>query len=193
MRTLRLLGPDAWRSAPPSHGDTKFGALHPWLTSRGSLTARIIAHADEFNLVRLRQSAQLPNVDERRELGLRARVFAIVREVLLRDGDAPLVFAHSVVARRDVRGVWRGLSKLGGRPLADMLFHDADVSRRPMEYKKIDARHALYRRAMQVVQTALPPSVWARRSVFLKCERPLLVTEVFLDARDWLPRARRQD
>lgn len=193
MRTLRLLGPDAWRSAPPSHGDTKFGALHPWLTSRGSLTARIIAHADEFNLVRLRQSAQLPNVDERRELGLRAREFAIVREVLLRDGDAPLVFAHSVVARRDMRGVWRGLSKLGGRPLADMLFHDAGVIRLPMEYKKIDARHALYRRAMQVVQTALPPSVWARRSVFLKCERPLLVTEVFLDARDWLPRARRQD
>ena len=187
MRTLRLLGPDAWRSAPPSHGDAEFGALHPWLTSRGSLTARIIAHADEFNLVRLRQSAQLPNVDERRELGLRAREFAIVREVLLRDGDAPLVFAHSVVARRDVRGVWRGLSKLGGRPLADMLFHDADVSRRPMEYKKIDARHPLYRRAMEVVLHSLPSTVWARRSVFLKHGRPLLVTEVFLDARDWLP------
>jgi chorismate--pyruvate lyase len=187
MRTLRLLGPDAWRSAPPSHGDAAFGALHPWLTSRGSLTSKLIAHAHDFNLVRLRQRAQLPNVDERRELGLRAREFAIVREVLLRDGDAPHVFAHSVVARRDVRGVWRGLSKLGGRPLADMLFGDVDVSRLPMEYKKIDARHPLYRRAMEVTQNSLPPSVWARRSVFLKRGRPLLVTEVFLDALNWLP------
>jgi len=179
VRTLRLLLPDAWRSAPPSHADGEFAALHPWLTSRGSLTARLIAHVDRFNLVRLLQCAQLPNVDERRELGLRDRELAIVREVLLRDGDTPLVFAHSIVSRRDLRGAWRGLSRLGGRPLAEMLFHDSAVVRLPMEYRKIDARHPLFRRAKEA--TGLTEnSVWARRSVFLKRGRPLLVTEVFL-------------
>ncbi len=179
MRTLRLLRPDAWHAMPPSHGDAQFGKLHPWLTSRGSLTSRLIANVDEFNLVRLMQGAQIPNVDERRELGLRDRELAIVREVLLRDAGTPLVFAHSIVARRDLTGVWRGLSRLGGRPLAEMLFHDAGVVRLPMEYRKIDARHPLYRRAREVARFEAT-SIWARRSVFLKRGRPLLVTEVFL-------------
>ena len=179
MRTLRLLRPDAWRSAPPSHGDAQFGKLHPWLTSRGSLTSRLVAHVGQFNLVRIMQSTKSPNVDERRELGLRDREFAVVREVLLRDGSIPLVFAHSVAARRDLRGVWRGLSRLGGRPLAEMLFHDPAVVRLPMEYRKIDARHPLYRRAREVAPF-LATTLWARRSVFLKEGRPLLVTEVFL-------------
>ena len=183
MRTLRLLRADAWRAAPPSHGNPQFASLHPWLTSRGSLTARLIAHiarVDQFNLLRLQQCAQLPNVDERRELGLRAHELAIVREVLLRDGAKPLVFAHSVVARDDVHGAWRGLSRLGARPLAEMLFHDHAVVRLPMEYKKLDSRHPLYRRAQQVALFSAR-AVWARRSVFLKRGRPLLVTEVFLD------------
>ena len=181
MRTLRLLRPDAWHGKPPSHHDTQFGKLHHWLTSRGSLTSRIVAHFDHFNLVRLMQRAKRPHVDERRELGLRERELAIVREVLLRDGAQPLVFAHSLVARRDLRGAWRGLSRLGARPLAEMLFHDAAVVRLPMEYKKIDRRHPLYRRAQEVAPFAAS-AVWARRSVFIKHGRPLLVTEVFLDA-----------
>jgi hypothetical protein len=77
MRTLRLLRPDAWHGKPPSHGDVRFGRLHPWLTSRGSLTARIVSRFDHFNLVRLTQHAALPNTDERRELGLRDREFAM--------------------------------------------------------------------------------------------------------------------
>lgn len=179
MRTLRLLRSDAWHGAPPSHGDATFGALHPWLVSRDSLTSRLVENFDDFNLVRLMQRPQLPNLDERRELGLRARELAIVREVLLRDGTVPLVFAHSLVTPRDLRGVWRGLSRLGARPLADMLFHDFAVVRLPMEYRKIDARHPLYRRAGEVAPLQ-SRTVWARRSVFLKRGRPLLVTEVFL-------------
>ncbi|MEQ1518738.1 MAG: chorismate lyase [Usitatibacteraceae bacterium] len=175
MRTLRLLKLDAWRAAPPPHPHP----LHAWLTSRGSLTSRIKAHVSNFNLVRLKQLAQLPNRDEQRGLGLRHGELAIVREVLLRDADRVLVFAHSVAARRDVRGVWRGLSRLGTRPLAEMLFHDPTVVRLPMEYRKIDARHPLYRRAQQVAPFDVC-AVWARRSVFLKHGRPLLVTEVFL-------------
>jgi chorismate lyase len=97
----------------------------------------------------------------------------------LRDGETPLIFAHSVAAHHDLRGAWRGLSRLGQRPLAEMLFNDPNVTRLPMEYKKIDARHALYRRAKQVVAIDAR-SLWARRSVFWKRGRPLLVTEVFL-------------
>ena len=175
MRTLRLLKLDAWRAAPPPHPHP----LHAWLTSRGSLTARIKARVNDFNLVRLTQLAQLPNIDERRELGLRRGEHAIVREVLLRDGERVLVFAHSIASRRDLRGAWRGLSRLGSRPLAEMLFNDPTVVRLPIEYRRIDSRHLLYRRAQQVAPL-VASDAWARRSVFLKQGAPLLVTEVFL-------------
>ena len=179
MRTLRLLKIDAWRSAPPPHPHP----LHAWLASRGSLTARIVEHFDDFNLVRLMQLTARPYTDERRELGLRMHESAVVREVLLRDGATPLVFAHSVTTRRDLRGAWRGLSRLGARPLAEMLFHDAAVVRLPIEYRRIDCRHPLYRRAQEVAPFA-SSSVWARRSVFQRHGRPLLVTEVFLTRMD---------
>ncbi|HEX9392673.1 MAG TPA: chorismate lyase [Usitatibacteraceae bacterium] len=175
MRTLRLTRLDAWHSAPPPHPHP----LHPWLTDRGSLTARIVRHVDHFNLVRLLQRDQLPNRDERRHLGLKPGEVSMVREVLLRDGDTPLVFAHSLAARRDLIGAWRGLGKLGTRPLADMLFHDASVARLPMEYRKIDMRHPLFRRAANVSRIDAN-NLWARRSIFLRRGRPLLVTEVFL-------------
>jgi chorismate--pyruvate lyase len=110
---------------------------------------------------------------------LREHQLAVVREVILRDGDTPLIFAHSVASRRDLRSAWRGLSRLGQRPLAEMLFHDPNVTRLPMEYKKIDARHPLYRRAKQVIEFDAS-ALWARRSVFWKGGRPLLVTEVFI-------------
>ncbi len=166
---------DAWRAAPPPHPHP----LHAWLASRGSLTARLKTHVADFNLIRIKHSPQSPNVDERRELGTRRGELAIVREVLLRDGERVLVFAHSLVMPRDLRGAWRGLSRLGSRPLAEMLFNDPTVVRLPMEYRKIDVRHPLYRRAQQVAPVAAT-GVWARRSVFLKQGRPLLVTEVFL-------------
>ena len=136
-------------------------------------------HADNFNLLRLCQQDQLPNRDERRHLRLKSGEVAMVREVLLRDGQTPLVFAHSLAARRDLIGVWRGLGKLGSRPLADMLFHDSAVIRLPIEYRNIDGRHPLFQRVAALVRID-ENKLWARRSIFLKRGRPLLVTEVFL-------------
>ncbi len=117
----------------------------------------------------------MPLADERRALHLRQGEFAIVREVVLRTGETPLVFAHTAVNPLALRGAWRGLSRLGARPLAEMLFHDPLVSRMPMEYRQLGRNHALVRTA----GTGLAAPAWARRSVFLKYGQPLLVTEVF--------------
>ena len=177
MRTVKLTQPDAWRQAPPAD------ALRPWLSARGSLTARIAARFDGFNLLRLSQKRAQPYADERRALGLKRGQRAVVREVILRSGGTPLVFAHSVATPVSLRGAWRGLSRLGARPLAEMLFRDPLVTRMPIEYRKLDRRHALFRKA---IATADRPArfLWARRSVFLKRRTPLLVTEVFLPAID---------
>jgi chorismate lyase len=172
MRTIKLSQPDAWRQMPLA------GPMRSWLTYRGSLTSRIIEHFAHFNLVRLSQHLGHPNRDEHRALALRRGELAVIREVLLRDGSTPLVFAHTAANPRDLRGAWRGLSRLGSRPLAEMLFQDPTVVRKPMEYRQLRSTHPL---ALSVQQRQLPShNLWARRSVFLKAGRPLLVTEVFL-------------
>jgi chorismate--pyruvate lyase len=90
-----------------------------------------------------------------------------------------VVLAHSIAARRDLFGAWRSLRGLGNRPLAEALFADPLVRRHPLEFVRVDFRHALWKRAGDVLGRSLPP-LWARRSLFTRRGRPLMVTEVFL-------------
>lgn len=157
------------------------GVLHAWLTAPGSLSWRIQARCRDFRVRRLRQERARPWRDESALVGVPAGRHALVREVILSDGDTPLIFAHSVTAVCHLLGPWRSLKGLGARPLATMLYDDPRIRRRPLEYRKINARHPFYRRAAAVLP-CLPAELWARRSVFLFQGAPLLVTEVFLPA-----------
>ena len=123
----------------------------------------------------------MPSRDEARLVDLRDREFAHVREVVLRADDMPVVFAHSVMAPRDLTGVWRSVGGLGTRPLAAALFADPRVVRFPLEYKRINRHHYLH--GLVSAAGLEPPRIlWARRSLFRLQGRPLLVTEVFLPA-----------
>jgi chorismate--pyruvate lyase len=164
-----------WRRLAPPHADP----WRPWLTWRGSLTWRIVAHSRTFRVQRIQQRLRIPNEDEYRALGRPTHKRALVREVILHADGRPVVLAHSVAARRDLFGVWRSLRGLGTRPLAEMLFDDPLVERKPLEFARVDFRHPLWRRARKVFGRELP-ALWARRSLFTKRGRPLMVTEVFL-------------
>ena len=166
-----------WKRLAPPHTDP----WRPWLAWRGSLTWRITARARGFRVEVIRQGLHIPNEDEHRQLGQPARRRALVREVVLHASGQPVVLAHSIAARRDRSGTWRGLRGLGSRPLAEALFTDPLVARGPLEFMRIDSRHPLGRRARQVFGRGFPV-LWARRSRFVKRGRPLLVTEVFLPA-----------
>ena len=102
-----------------------------------------------------------------------------MREVLLHAGGRRVVMAHSIVARADLRGAWHRVRALGTRPLATALFADPLVARGPFEYARLDSRHPLWRRASHLLGGKLPV-LWARRSLFRRRGRPLMVTEVFL-------------
>jgi chorismate--pyruvate lyase len=164
-----------WISPPPPAHD----AYRCWLISPGSLTARIIVRCDAFRVERRFQGVRMPSRDEARLVGLRGGELAHVREVVLRADGVPVVFAHSVVAPRDLAGVWRSIGKLGTRPLAAALFADPRVVRFPLEYKCINRHHYLHAR-VSAAGLEPPRTLWARRSLFRLRGRPLLVTEVFL-------------
>jgi len=165
---------DYWLSSPALSGRT-----HDWLTRPGSLTAHLRQHCPAFNVLRLRQGHAHPHHDEQYLLHLPRRRWVLVREVLLRCGEQPLVFAHSVAPLASIQGPWRALAGLGNRPLGEALFLNPRILREPLSYRRIDIRHPLYRVAAANIPNA-PRQLWARRARYLLDGAPLLVSEVFL-------------
>ncbi len=153
--------------------------LAAWLAADGSLTAHIRRVGHDFGVRRLLQRC-MPALPEEADV-LRHRQGATVREVLLMEGDVPLVFAHSVTSYRHTSGPWRTLCGLGSRPLAELLFADRSVVRQPLHYRAVTAIDPLGQRILQALPQSKFP-MWARRSVFKRHGAPLLVTEVFLPA-----------
>jgi chorismate lyase len=164
-----------WLRRPP-HSAGRFRA---WLTDRNSLTSRIEARCPAFRVKLVFQGLRRVNRDERFLWGRGAGGRALVREVHLLCRRTPVVFAHSVIDPRALRGTWRRLARLGSRPLGAALFADPRIRRYPLLQKKLNPHHELYRRACAALR-ARPPYLWARRSLFTLHKSPILVTEVFL-------------
>jgi chorismate--pyruvate lyase len=161
-------------------------AARAWLLHPGSLTARIVARCHDFDVRLLRQRRMRPSHDEARLLGLRSGEHALGRDVLLRCGTVPMVFAHSALRPADLDGPWRPVAGLGTRPLGAALFADPRIERLPMAFRRLNRGHPLYCAAVTAIGRVLP-ALWARRSIFVMRGAPLLVTEAFLPAIAGLP------
>lgn len=150
-----------------------------WLIGKGSLTARLQQRYLNFAVKPVAMKYAKPMQDEAVLLHLASYKNALIREVLLMGNNQPVVFAHSVLPRASLRGAWRGLGRLGNKPLGATLFANLKVKRTPLSYKKLSPNHALYKQAMLYLEQT-PSYLWARRSIFsLNCAN-IMVTEVFL-------------
>jgi len=167
----------AWRPTPVRPPLT----YRSLLADRGSLTRRLQEMSREFRVEKVMQRLAQPARDERQQLGLRRGELALVREVVLYCDDLPVVFAHSVAARKNLRGAWRGLKQQGNKPLGAALFANPRIARTALKFRKLNAQHELYRRAKsRLPDIGLTQNLWARRSRFTLRGQPLLVTEIFL-------------
>ena len=173
MNAARL---SSWHPAPSSVSPHARG----WLQNRGSLTQLIQQRCrGEFRVKPVFQSLARACGDELALMNLRRHERALIREVYLYCGDTPVVFAHSVVARKDLRGAWRGLNGLGNRSLGTVLFTNPVIKRTPLRFKRLNSAHPLFNRACRNLK-AKPSGLWARRSLFSLHGQSILVTEVFL-------------
>lgn len=173
-----------WKRNPALAGAPTF--LHPWLSDPGSLTARIVVRCRQFQVRVLGESRAPPFIDERTLIGLPPGRHAWTREVLLLADGVPVVFAHSVLAPRDLTGAWHMARAIGSRPLGAALFADPCICRGPLSAARLPSGHPLHRHAETALGAPLP-TLWARRSRFCRLDRPLLVTEVFLPGIARLP------
>ncbi|MES2151361.1 MAG: chorismate lyase [Pseudomonadota bacterium] len=156
-------------------------AMRGWLTSGGSLTAKLIAHSAAFRVQRLHQRTALCLADEARTVGMARPGRVWEREVLLRCDSAPVVFAHTVVPMSASASDWPLFSALGERSLGSTLFYDPQVRRGALEFARIRAGHPLMLRACAALGLAQDETTfYARRCLYRRHRGTLLVTEVFL-------------
>ncbi len=166
-----------------SQGQLRNGALpanlKDWLCEQRSLTRRLRLHcARPFALEVLSQRWEQPLQDECQLLGIRPGRLALVRQVRLLCGNRPLIFARSIIPSHTLRGTSRRLSRLGSRPLADILFTDSSVQREEMEFTVLRPGHVLHELTTKALEINAP-ALWGRRSLFYLKRKPLLVSEMF--------------
>lgn len=102
-----------------------------------------------------------------------------IREVRLHCGRETWVFARTLMPMRSLRGPLRALTRLGRRPLGEVLFSDPTTRRLRVEVARITPRHHLFAHA--TVHLRRPPAaIWGRRTLFLYGGERILVNELFL-------------
>jgi len=159
-------------------------AMRDWLTTPGSLTARLVAHSRQFRVQKLRQAVNVCLADEAGTIGLARPTRVWEREVLLRCDGRAVVYGHTVVPMSASAHDWPLFSALGERSLGTTLFHDPRVTRGRLEFARLRPGHPLIERVRSALGHDLPPytTYFARRCLYRRRRGVLLVTEVFLPA-----------
>nr|WP_267876943.1 chorismate lyase [Massilia rhizosphaerae] len=157
-------------------------AMRDWLTTPGSLTARLIAHSHHFRVQKLRQAGNVCLADEAGAIGLARPRHVWEREVLLRCDGRPVVYGHTVVPMSASASDWPLFSALGERSLGSTLFYDPRVTRGELEFARLRPGHPLLARVHAALGRDGPTDAtyFARRCVYRRRQGLLLVTEVFL-------------
>jgi chorismate--pyruvate lyase len=154
--------------------------VHAWLSDRGSLTRSVIASCRgrfRVELIGQRRATALPG--EAALLDRGAAQAMLVREVRLYCGREAWVFARTLIPLRNLRGPMYGLTRLGQRPLGEVLFSDPTTRRLRVEVARITPRQRLYRRATRHLGRP-PAALWGRRTLFDYGGERILVNELFL-------------
>lgn len=157
-------------------------ALQEWLLTTDSLTQKLQARCGGgFHLEILQHGKVRPQLNERRLLQMPDTAWALRREVVLCCDDTPLVFARTVIPVGTLRGAGLRLSRLGRKPLGEVLFRDHSVQRSQWQLTHLAQDHPLFA-DLTLPEKPSKSAIWGRRSVFLYDGEPLLVGEMFLPA-----------
>lgn len=105
-----------------------------------------------------------------------------LREIIMSIDGTKSVFARSFTPLNASHGLWQGMRRLRTRPLADMLYHDTQITRSRFFACRLRDQNPLYRSARRMLGNDCPPAhrMLARCSVFWRQQQPLLVAECFL-------------
>lgn len=174
-----------WKPAKLLRRVTTNPALQQWLTLESSLTQKLKQTYPQLEVVILSETFESPLSSESQCLGLAIEEQAWIRCVVLQSAGKNLIYARTVIPAMHPQNPWYELQNLGNKPLGEVLFEDKSIQRTPFQFSKDKLSHwpNLGNLANHEHATDFKPpnaDAYARRSVFLKNQVPLLLTEVFL-------------
>jgi len=169
-----------WQSAPPPSltSSQKF-----WLLRPGALTGGL-RQVGRVDLRVIREKTDGLHAEEAWMLARAPRSGIWLREICMAVNGTDSVYARSFTPLAASHALWQGMRRLRTRPLADMLYHDPQITRSRFFVSRLHRQHPLYRTMQKHLGDACPApqAVLARCSVFWRLGQPLLVAEAFLPA-----------
>ena len=184
MTTRVIMPKDQWLSLADiklrlSEADADL-LQYQWLAEYGSMTSCLTEAAGEpLDVEVLSSNEQELSAEEKSFLALNNRNKAYVREVIMSIDDSPWLYGRTVVPHETLKGDGEQLKQLGTKPLGQLLFKNNVSSRLFIEVAVITKNHFLY---PDLVSNIQQKHLWARRSMFLFNDSPLMVQEVFMPA-----------
>lgn len=173
--------PSQWHCATDTAEHIELAAAKSWIQSQSSLTVKIKELGIAFNLQLLNQTEQALTATEQALLASTDST-ALFREVLLKQGDTPLVYAQTIIPISTISGAEQNLAELGEQPLGQVLFQSSQATRGAIEYAKVTRSCPLGQFVEQQLGQTIAHNCYIRRSKFVLNHKPLLVSECFLPA-----------
>ena len=151
--------------------------LAGWLLEPGSLTQRLKETFDEpFSVSLIDQGLNAALLSDARCLNHPTDQYALIREVFLNIGNTTAVFARSTLPKNAAFKL-QGLTRLGNKPLGEIIFSYPDLQRVKLEFAKV----AVSQLSPMMQEKLLGCSyIWGRRNSYQIHGCTFLVSEFFL-------------
>ncbi|MGS2719503.1 chorismate--pyruvate lyase family protein [Paraglaciecola aestuariivivens] len=166
--------PSSW--VAPEQIPIPHSELANWLLDSGSLTSRLQALCQQFQLILLGQRQADISQEEFTQVSSSQKFNKAdwqVREVLLCGDGIPWVFARSIIPQRLCE---QDFVDLNTQPLGHLIFNDKRFQRQPIEVCKMTDSSAF----LAQLGIATVKEIWGRRSVFCFEQQKMMVSEMFL-------------
>jgi len=149
-----------------------------WIYEPESITRRLrCLYNNQVDVELLFHQHSLPFLSENQLLKQSSQHYSLIREVMLKSNGKPLILARTVIPIKTLHGAQRILSRLGNKPLGEVIFSYPKLQRLEMQVCKIASSHWL---PEITNRTNVHDSIWARRTIYAIKNRQLLVSEFFL-------------
>ena len=168
-----------WQNKQIARLSIKNKHLFLFLFENGSLTRLIQDRCKgRFHIDLINESWGEAMSDEKNLLSLRNNEITFIRESYLKCNNKKLVYARTVIPQPTLREQNQTLTKLGQKPLGEILFKNNNIYRKGMKYAKIPLSNKLHKKAMN--HSVISSEIYGRQSIFCIKSKPLLVIEIFL-------------
>ncbi len=152
--------------------------VQSWTYESESLTQRLRNYYSDPIVVKiLLQRWQHPFLSERRLLRQPEHRFSLTREVLLYAGDKQFILARTIIPASTVKAAQNNLSRLGNRPLGEIIFSYPKLERIAMDVTLVGLSD--WTRAA-ISEAKIDQPIWGRRTVYAIAQHQMLVSEFFL-------------